>query len=56
VTRKVGLADTTSHRDRPGDRKARALLKVLRNRTDDVLRFTYDLRIPATSNQAERDL
>ncbi|WP_219420495.1 IS66 family transposase, partial [Pseudonocardia nigra] len=32
------------------------LLKVLRDREDDVLRFAHDLRVPATSNQAERDL
>jgi transposase len=34
----------------------RDLLECLRNRQDDVLRFTTDLRIPPTSNQAERDL
>jgi len=34
----------------------RHLLQCLRDRQDDVLRFTTDLRIPATSNQAERDL
>ena len=32
------------------------LLEVLRDREDDVLRFVADLRIPPTSNQAERDL
>jgi hypothetical protein len=32
------------------------LLETLRDRERDVLRFTTDLRIPATSNQAERDL
>lgn len=53
---KVGLSDTTSHRDRPGERKARLLLEVLRDRQADVLRFAYDLRVPPTSNQAERDL
>ncbi|MBO0878006.1 MAG: transposase [Pseudonocardia sp.] len=53
---KVGLSATTSHAHRPGDRKARALLEVLRDRHHDVLRFTHDLRIPPTSNQAERDL
>jgi transposase len=36
--------------------KHRALLEALRNRHDDILRFAYDLRIPPTSNQAERDL
>ena len=34
----------------------RDLLECLRDRQDDVLRFTTDLRIPPTSNQAERDL
>lgn len=52
----VGLSDTTSRGDRPGERKARLLLEVLRDRKDDVLRFAHDLRVPPTSNQAERDL
>ena len=34
----------------------RDLLECLHDRQDDVLRFTTDLRIPPTSNQAERDL
>src|SRR5258707_8684329 len=34
----------------------RDLLECLRDRHDDVLRFAADLRIPPTSNQAERDL
>ncbi len=37
-------------------RPCRDLLKCLRDRQADVLRFTTDLRIPPTSNQAERDL
>jgi hypothetical protein len=53
---KVGLSDTTSHGERPGERKARLLLEVLRDRQADVLRFVHDLRVPPTSNQAERDL
>jgi transposase len=52
----VGLSATTSHGDRPGERKARLLLEVLRDRDADVLRFAHDLNVPATSNQAERDL
>lgn len=52
----VGLSDTTAHGDRPGERKARLLLEVLRNREPDVLRFAHDLKVPPTSNQAERDL
>jgi transposase len=31
-------------------------LTILRDRENDVLRFTTDLRVPPTSNQAERDL
>ena len=34
----------------------RCLLECLKEREDDVLRFLTDLRIPPTSNQAERDL
>jgi hypothetical protein len=52
----VGLSDTTSPGTRPGERKARLLLEVLRNREVDVLRFAHDLKVPPTSNQAERDL
>lgn len=52
----VGLSDTTSHGTRPGERKARLLLEVLRTREADVLRFAHDLKVPPTSNQAERDL
>lgn len=53
---KVGLSDTTSHGNRPGERKTRLLLEVLRDRQNDVLRFAHDLNVPPTSNQAERDL
>jgi hypothetical protein len=52
----VGLSETTQHGQRPGQRQARLLLEVLRDRQADVLRFTTDLRVPPTSNQAERDL
>jgi transposase len=52
----VGLSDTRGHGDRPGERKARVLLEVLRERPHDVLRFAHDLKVPPTSNQAERDL
>jgi transposase len=52
----VGLSDTTSAGTRPGQLKARLLLEVLRDRPDDVLRFLHDLKVPPTSNQAERDL
>jgi transposase len=39
-------------RQKPG----RTLLECLRDREGDILRFLSDLRIPPTSNQAERDL
>jgi hypothetical protein len=52
----VGLSATTTHGTRPGQRKARLLLEVLRDREADVLRFAHDLKVPPTSNQAERDL
>ena len=35
---------------------ARLLLECLKDREGDVLRFLTDLRVPPTSNQAERDL
>jgi len=37
-------------------RPCRQLLECLRDRQDDVLRLASDLRIPPTSNDAERDL
>jgi transposase len=46
------LPKLPGRKQRPG----RDLLECLRDRQDDVLRFTTDLRIPPTSNQAERDL
>ncbi|MEU3343350.1 IS66 family transposase, partial [Streptomyces sp. NPDC006668] len=54
---RIGLA-ATAHLDdaRPGARKTRLLLEAFHQREDDFLRFTTDLRIPPTSNQAERDL
>ncbi|WP_158632064.1 transposase [Micromonospora sp. Llam0] len=47
---------TTTTGNRPGERKARLLLEVFRDRRADVLRFVDDLQVPPTSNQAERDL
>ncbi|MGH3896980.1 MAG: IS66 family transposase [Pseudonocardiaceae bacterium] len=52
----VGLSDTLSRGTRPGENKARCVLEVFRDRPDDVLRFAHDLKVPPTSNQAERDL
>ena len=40
---RVGLSDTLRHGTRPGERKARLLLEVLRDRQTDVLRFAHDL-------------
>jgi hypothetical protein len=51
------LARTARIQDqRPGARKTRLLLEAFETREDDLLRFTTDLRIPPTTNQAERDL
>ena len=54
---RVGLSEV---RRVPGANKkqppARPLLECLKHREHDVLRFLDDLRIPPTSNQAERDL
>lgn len=53
----IGLHHTADLNDtRPGARKSRLLLEEFREREEDFLRFTTDLRIPPTSNQAERDL
>ena len=53
----VGLQEVprvpgANKKQKPG----RMLLECLRDREADVLRFLSDLRIPPTSNQAERDL
>ncbi len=53
----VGLSEVrrdpgANTKQRPG----RLLLECLNDREADVLRFLTDLRMPATSNQAERDL
>ena len=56
---KHGVLVGLSQIPRAGGRKQRPcrdLLECLRDRQADVLRFTRDLRIPPTSNQAERDL
>ena len=52
----MGLRDTADlDGHRPGARKSRLLLEEFRQREADFLRFTGDLRIPPTPNQAERD-
>ena len=53
---RAGLSDTLGRGTRPGENKTRLLLQALRDREGDVLRFTSDLAVPPTSNQAERDL
>ena len=56
---RVGLAGIPR---RPGPRNStrqhpgRCLLEVMRDREHDVLRYARDLRVPFTSNLAERDL
>jgi transposase len=54
---RVGLSEV---RRVPGanskQKTGRCLLECLKDREADVLRFLSDLRIPPTSNQAERDL
>ncbi len=49
----LGLGQVPRREGR-GQLKHRALLEALRDRHDDILRFTTDLRIPPTSNDAER--
>src|SRR5260370_30375333 len=51
----IGLSQVPRCEGR-GQSPHRALLECLRDRQDDVLRFASDLRIPPTSNQAERDV
>jgi transposase len=51
----VGLSEVPTVPGRT-QRPCRDLLECLRDRQDDVLRFTTGLRIPPTSDQAERDL
>ena len=41
---------------RPRQSKARALLERLERYRGDVLRFAFDLTVPFTNNQAERDI
>jgi hypothetical protein len=51
----AGLSDLASRGGTKRQHRQR-LLEDLRDRENDVLRFVSDLRIPPTSNQAERDL
>lgn len=49
-------SDTSSHGDKPSERKAQRLLEVLRDRQPDVLRYAHERKVPPISNQGERDL
>ena len=54
---RVGLSEVRPVRGAKSKQKpGRMLLECLKYREADVLRFLGDLRIPPTSNQAERDL
>jgi hypothetical protein len=53
----VGLSEVDRNPDRKGKQlPGRCLLEMLRDRLDDVVRFAYDLKVPPTNNQAERDV
>jgi transposase len=53
----IGLSEVPANPNPKGKQPpGRCLLEVLRDRLDDVTRFARDLRVPPTSNQAERDL
>jgi hypothetical protein len=52
----VGLKDIPRVQGSGKQPDYRLLLEVLYGREDDMLRFAHDLRVPPTSNTAERDL
>src|SRR5258706_15880205 len=53
----VGLSEVDRNPDPKGKQPpGRCLLEMLHDRPGDVVRFAYDLNVPPTSNQAERDL
>jgi transposase len=53
----VGLSEVDRNPNPKGKQPpGRCLLEMLRDRLGDVVRFAHDLKVPATSNQAERDL
>ncbi len=53
---RAGLADHPRDHYRREQTKTRNLLERLRDREDDILRFTRDLAVPFTNNRAEGDL
>lgn len=53
----VGLSEVDRNPDPKGKQPpGRCLLEMLRDRLEDVVRFAYDLKVPPTNNQAERDV
>jgi hypothetical protein len=52
---RIGITETSSRSDKIMS-KHNALARRLRDRQDDYLRFTTDLRIPADNNGSERDI
>jgi hypothetical protein len=53
----VGLSEVDRNPNPKGKQPpGRCLLEMLRDRLGDVVRFAHDLKVPPTSNQAERDL
>jgi hypothetical protein len=53
----IGLAEVERNPNPKGKQPpGRCLLEMLHDRRDDVVRFAFDLGVPPTSNQAERDL
>lgn len=53
----VGLSEVDRNPNPKGKQPpGRCLLEMLRDRLDDVTRFAHDLKVPPTSNQAERDV
>ncbi len=53
----VGLSEVDRNPNPKGKQPpGRCLLEMLRDRLDDVVRFARDLKVPPTSNQAERDV
>jgi len=53
----LGLSEVDRNPDPKGKQPpGRCLLEMLRDRLNDVVRFAYDLKVPPTNNQAERDV
>ena len=53
----IGLSEVDRNPDPKGKQPpGRCLLEMLDDRLGDVVRFAHDLKVPPTSNQAERDV